>query len=928
MSIRLKEFSHPENLANKIRLGMPPGEASTRSQVIGQDKPPISNPKPTGESIIREASQGNADSPDLGSLWPSSVTKRSSPGPRNGSPRTGDQNVQQLLPVRKEEASALNPEPKKKLIRLPVFSVSPSSAGETLPSGLARGGFPRASGDSAELRDQQKDTLKPKREPLAAVVSAPSGSLLHIDSLLPLPAPQRSPSGPGREGFPIVSGEAGKVRILRQGEPSALNDGSGTKSPLAEPGSSESGNLPELDVLLPPPVNSRSRVESVHAARPHKTVTGRSLGPAEDLQASMERGSLVKPSTHPQRPRSTALQSETDGARASKRQKTKHTASISHGLAERKPGKVRPHTENTGKHGGEKSDFGPTTSAIKARESASGGGHHGFGYSHKARFPTGAVGKPSGSSQVRSLRPGDEESNLETQLSIIDSEVPEWSTTPTETRGVGMVPDFGASLVPSNVTWSDLLSPEPGVSMTAPSGAGEERGELSIDEKLEMVRGGLLDFLDPDKQLRLYLVLGHLNILLKPALNATSQRPLRTPRQSNREMLHTHRKRSSEPKPASEPRNQDRHVKVAKKAPRITIGPPATATEAATKTDGPLLEPTQTKRPSRAAEYLVNYPDIDSRLPPSITKSALSRPTRRESRRASGESGQVELLRQGEPPNFNDESGEKSALIGPRGWESGDRPEFHAVSPPGVEHRSSLESANAAPHLMSPDGRGGGEPVADLLASLEGWVVKPSTQPQKPRSISVQPAADGTLASERQENSLAASISHGLAENKPGEELRYTENTGKRGSKPVDYGPKTTVSAVDPSGSASGGDLDGFGYLQKVDSTGAEGKASGTNEARSLRPSDEDTTLETQLSFIDGEIPEWSPTSAEKQDVEIDPDFDALFVSPNITWSDLLSAEPVAVPSGAGEESQDLSLDEKLAIEAQGLLDFLDSDKQ
>ncbi|KAF4655863.1 hypothetical protein FOL46_008087 [Perkinsus olseni] len=774
MSIRLKEFSHPENLANKIRLGMPPGEASTRSQVIGQDKPPISNPKPTGESIIREASQGNADSPDLGSLWPSSVTKRSSPGPRNGSPRTGDQNVQQLLPVRKEEASALNPEPKKKLIRLPVFSVSPSSAGETLPSGLARGGFPRASGDSAELRDQQKDTLKPKREPLAAVVSAPSGSLLHIDSLLPLPAPQRSPSGPGREGFPIVSGEAGKVRILRQGEPSALNDGSGTKSPLAEPGSSESGNLPELDVLLPPPVNSRSRVESVHAARPHKTVTGRSLGPAEDLQASMERGSLVKPSTHPQRPRSTALQSETDGARASKRQKTKHTASISHGLAERKPGKVRPHTENTGKHGGEKSDFGPTTSAIKARESASGGGHHGFGYSHKARFPTGAVGKPSGSSQVRSLRPGDEESNLETQLSIIDSEVPEWSTTPTETRGVGMVPDFGASLVPSNVTWSDLLSPEPGVSMTAPSGAGEERGELSIDEKLEM----------------------------------------------------------------------------------------------------------------------------------------------------------VELLRQGEPPNFNDESGEKSALIGPRGWESGDRPEFHAVSPPGVEHRSSLESANAAPHLMSPDGRGGGEPVADLLASLEGWVVKPSTQPQKPRSISVQPAADGTLASERQENSLAASISHGLAENKPGEELRYTENTGKRGSKPVDYGPKTTVSAVDPSGSASGGDLDGFGYLQKVDSTGAEGKASGTNEARSLRPSDEDTTLETQLSFIDGEIPEWSPTSAEKQDVEIDPDFDALFVSPNITWSDLLSAEPVAVPSGAGEESQDLSLDEKLAIEAQGLLDFLDSDKQ
>ncbi|KAF4683484.1 hypothetical protein FOZ60_009039 [Perkinsus olseni] len=211
------------------------------------------------------------------------------------------------------------------------------------------------------------------------------------------------------------------------------------------------------------------------------------------------------------------------------------------------------------------------------------------------------------------------------------------------------------------------------------------------------------------------------------------------------------------------------------------------------------------------------------------------------------------------------------------------------------------KSANAAPHLMSPDGRGGGEPVADLLASLEGWAEKPSTQPQKPRSISVQPAADGTLASERQENSLAASISHG---------------------------PKTTVSAVDPSGSASGSDLDGFGYFQKVDSTGAEGKPSGTNEARSLRPNDEEPTLETQPSFIGGEIPEWSPTSAEKQDVEINPDFDALFVPPNITWSDLLSAEPVAVPSGAGEESQDLSLDEKLAIGAQGLLDFLDPDKQ
>ncbi|KAF4745533.1 hypothetical protein FOZ63_031816 [Perkinsus olseni] len=494
-SIRLKEFSHPENTANKIRLGRPAAEASTRSQVVGQDKPPISNPKPTGESIIGEASQGNGDSPDLGSLLPSSVTKRPSPGPRNGSPGTGDENVQQLLPVRKEEASALNPEPKKKLIILPVFSVSPSSAGGTLPSGLALGGFPRPSGDSAELRDQQKDTLKPKREPLAAVVSALSGSHLHIDSLLPLPVPQRSPSGPGREGFPRVSGEAGKVRILRQAEPSALNDGSGAKAPLAGRGSSGSGNLPELNVLLP----SR-RVELVHAARTHKTVTGRSLGPAEDLQASMERGSLVKPSTHPHRPRSTALQSETDGARAIKRQKSRHTASISHGLAERKPGKVRPHTENTGKHGGEKSDFGPTTSAIKARESASGGGHHGFGYSHKARFPTGAVGKPSGSSQVRSLRRSDEESNLKTQLSMFDSKIPEWSTTPTETRGVGMVPDFGASFVPPNVTWSDLLSPEPGVSVTAPSGAGEEPGGLSIDEQLAIESGGLLDFLDPDKQ--------------------------------------------------------------------------------------------------------------------------------------------------------------------------------------------------------------------------------------------------------------------------------------------------------------------------------------------------------------------------------------------------------------------------------------------
>ncbi|KAF4715363.1 hypothetical protein FOZ62_019914, partial [Perkinsus olseni] len=159
-----------------------------------------------------------------------------------------------------------------------------------------------------------------------------------------------------------------------------------------------------------------------------------------------------------------------------------------------------------------------------------------------------------------------------------------------------------------------------------------------------------------------------------------------------------------EPKPASEPRDQDRHVKVVRKAPGITIGPSATATEAATKTDAPLLDATQAKHPSRAAEYPASYPDIDSRLPPSITKSALSRPTRRESPRATGESGQVELLRQGEPPNFNDESGEKSALIGPRGWE--------------IEHRSSV----AAPHLMSPDGRAGGEPVADFLASLGGWL--------------------------------------------------------------------------------------------------------------------------------------------------------------------------------------------------------------
>ncbi|KAF4738498.1 hypothetical protein FOZ62_006302, partial [Perkinsus olseni] len=136
------------------------------------------------------------------------------------------------------------------------------------------------------------------------------------------------------------------------------------------------------------------------------------------------------------------------------------------------------------------------------------------------------------------------------------------------------------------------------------------RRNLLFRESPTLPDGHILRDLEPNDagicqtpRLQLYLVLGHLNILLKPAPNATSERPLRTPRQSNREMLHTRRKRSSEPKPASEPRDQDRHVKVARKAPGITIGPYATATEAATKTDGPLLDPTQTKHPSRAAEY-------------------------------------------------------------------------------------------------------------------------------------------------------------------------------------------------------------------------------------------------------------------------------------------------------------------------------------
>ncbi|KAF4713441.1 hypothetical protein FOZ62_006484, partial [Perkinsus olseni] len=128
------------------------------------------------------------------------------------------------------------------------------------------------------------------------------------------------------------------------------------------------------------------------------------------------------------------------------------------------------------------------------RESASGGGHGGFGFFPKIRSPNGAEGNPPGSSQVRSLRPSDEEPNLETQLSISDNEIHEWSTTPTEKQGVGIDPDFDAFFVPSNVTWSDLLSPESGVLFT------EEPRGLSIDEQLAIEDGGLLDFLDPDKQ--------------------------------------------------------------------------------------------------------------------------------------------------------------------------------------------------------------------------------------------------------------------------------------------------------------------------------------------------------------------------------------------------------------------------------------------
>ncbi|KAF4680806.1 hypothetical protein FOZ63_025309, partial [Perkinsus olseni] len=448
MAVRLRTTSHPENPANKIQPGMHVKKASTKGRVLGQDKPPIPHGKPTEKSSIGVARQGRGNFPDIDSLMPSSVTRRRTPGPREGSSRTSEEGSQ--LRVRQGEAAAWNP--------------------------------------------------GPKRESLVGVASAAGGSYLDIGSLLPLPVMKRPPSRPTHEGFPRASGNAGKIQVLREGEPSALRDGSGGKSSVIGPGSSESGNRPEFHLLLPSLAESRSNVKSGDATRPHKIVSGRGVGPVENLLASLEGGWLVKPSTHPPRSRSVAMKAGANGARASKRQKTSHAASISRRLTENEPGEVIPLSEDTGEHGSEKTDLGPNTPAVTPRESASGGGHGGFGYFHKVRSPNRAKGNPSGSSQVRSLGPSDEESNLETQLSIFDSETPELSPLPSEDQGVGIDPDFDAFFVPSNVTWSDLLSPEPGVSVTAPSGAGEEPRGLSIDEQLAIEDGGLLDFLDPDKQ--------------------------------------------------------------------------------------------------------------------------------------------------------------------------------------------------------------------------------------------------------------------------------------------------------------------------------------------------------------------------------------------------------------------------------------------
>ncbi|KAF4722679.1 hypothetical protein FOZ63_030974 [Perkinsus olseni] len=442
MAVRLRTTSHPENPANKIQPGMHVKKASTKGRVLGQDKPSIPDAKPTGVSSIGVARQGSGNFPDMGSLMPSSVTRKRTPGPREGTSRTSEEDAQ--LRVRQGEAAAWNP--------------------------------------------------GPKRKSLVGVASAAAGSYLDIDSLLPLPVMKRPPSRPTHEGFPRASGNAGKVQVLQEGEPSALRDGSGGKSSVIGPGSSESGNRPEFHLLLPSLAESRSNVKSGDATRPHKTASGRGVGPVENLLASLEGGWLVKPSTHPPRSQSVAMKAGADGARASKRQKTSHAASISRRLTENEPGKVIPHSEDTGEHRSEKTDLGPNTPAVQPRESASGGGHGGFGFFPKIRSPNGAEGNPPGSSQVRSLRPSDEEPNLETQLSISDNEIPEWSTTPTEKQGVGIDPDFDAFFVPSNVTWSDLLSPESGVLFT------EEPRGLSIDEQLAIEDGGLLDFLDPDKQ--------------------------------------------------------------------------------------------------------------------------------------------------------------------------------------------------------------------------------------------------------------------------------------------------------------------------------------------------------------------------------------------------------------------------------------------
>ncbi|KAF4680805.1 hypothetical protein FOZ63_025308, partial [Perkinsus olseni] len=94
-------------------------------------------------------------------------------------------------------------------------------------------------------------------------------------------------------------------------------------------------------------------------------------------------------------------------------------------------------------------------------------------------------------------------------------------------------------------------------------------------------------------RLQLYLVVGRLNILLKPASTSESYQSLRTSRRSSTEMLHAHRKRSSGPRPASG--TDQAGDEVTRRLSGITIGTSITAPGAVRKTEDPLADTTRTR---------------------------------------------------------------------------------------------------------------------------------------------------------------------------------------------------------------------------------------------------------------------------------------------------------------------------------------------